>query len=290
MRRPGMTRDQRERECGPLARLLECGRDARAPRAGMTLIELLVVIAIIGVLIGLLLPAIQKVRLAARRINDQNNLHQLGLATHNYASALDDNLPPALTFENGNYRYWFGAPSATNPSQFDADRGFLMPYMENNQRALQAPAKEPGPVWLRYDGATGGYGYNWKYLTNTTFPPPAKTPVFRPVKLNTVQNKSQTVAFCNSVTVDWGEAIGTKEQPMLCEYPFAEPPSARKPSTHYRNFGRICNILFLDGHVEAHADPTRNTPDPADPPAAIPYRDQHAVYDLGSTDELWDRE
>ncbi|MDX1947835.1 MAG: DUF1559 domain-containing protein [Pirellulaceae bacterium] len=85
-------------------------------RRGFTLVELMVVIAIIGVLVALLLPAVQSAREAARRMSCSNNMRQISLATHNYHDTLGS-LPPAST-----------NPALSGSSAFAA----ILPFLEAN--------------------------------------------------------------------------------------------------------------------------------------------------------------
>jgi len=111
-------------------------------RLGFTLIELLVVIAIIAILIGLLLPAVQKVREAAARMKCQNNLKQLALALHNYHDA-NSVFPGAASI----------VPASGTPSPFAISGTNRAPWT-----VLILPYIEQGPVFEQFNTKTGTFG------------------------------------------------------------------------------------------------------------------------------------
>ena len=98
-------------------------------RFGFTLVELLVVIAIIGILIGMLLPAVQSVREAARRITCQNNLKQMGLAIHNYATTFNKLPDGGFMYSSDRSKNANGTPKIA-PTQEWSVFYQLLPYLE----------------------------------------------------------------------------------------------------------------------------------------------------------------
>jgi prepilin-type N-terminal cleavage/methylation domain-containing protein/prepilin-type processing-associated H-X9-DG protein len=184
---------------------------SKQQRRGLTLIELMVVLAIIAVLIGLLVPAVQRVRAAANRIQCANNLHQLGLAMHNYEST-GGCLPPGLN------NWWPQTSVPVRPHLSYCWRGLLLPYLEQDNLWRQAVALEqvgsqPPPIDPRWPGLdprywTPAWRYEWIWDRSGRYFGPFSTvvPVFScpsdPRTLQPVQSEGVTVSLSGYLGVN----------------------------------------------------------------------------------------
>jgi prepilin-type N-terminal cleavage/methylation domain-containing protein/prepilin-type processing-associated H-X9-DG protein len=204
-----------------------------AAKRGFTLVELLVVIAIIGVLIGLLLPAVQSARAAARRTECRNNLHNLGLAMHLFANARSGNFP------------WNNHKSEEESWVFT-----LGPYTENVDAVRTCPDDPNREKWLAEKGTS--YMIN-QYVSSSNEMLPGSVR-----NINKIRETSKLV-----ILFEGADKRNATDDHVHCPNWYSQAALDTKDSwnqlvkeVHPARHGGSSNYLYADGHVETISEET----------------------------------
>ena len=253
-------------------------------RAGFTLIELLVVIAIIGILAGMMLPALNRAKLAAKSAASLSNLRQLGLGLQMFVMENDSRFPvhsslasettalglPRTRWADYLYPYMNTVEVYSSPALTPRDKPFMnKPF---------AHTMAPGPTATERTVYYGGYGYNYQYLGNSR--PSGDWPPFA-ARESSIQAPSGTVAIGDTQGARQGNPehpygfngsgvyvidpplgsfrLGSQGSRKTAAGPGAgnayyeggdDGSDAHRAMPAPRNGGRV-NLVFVDGHTES---------------------------------------
>jgi prepilin-type N-terminal cleavage/methylation domain-containing protein/prepilin-type processing-associated H-X9-DG protein len=217
----------------------------RCRNRGFTLIELLVVIAIIGILLALLLPAVQKIREAAARMSCSNNLHQIGLALHNYHDA-HSRLPPAK-INSGSYPVFNSQGVVTAPAGFNYYPN--QPYKVYNHTGftLLLPYVEQGNLYQQYDFTKPASNSCWNVVAGDGSPYP--------------QSQKFLANYPNGVMGTTNEAVvATRIPTYTCPSDVVPAPVDSNSATYptygpYASTGARSNYLFSTADCDDYTRP-----------------------------------
>lgn len=243
------------------------GQDGR----GFTLVELLVVAAVVAMLMGLVLPALESSRRAARGSVCGSNIRQLAMASRAYAVDHGGHFVPAAEdiFEGfGGRKRWHGvriSPGVSSDPRenwFDPAKGPMAGYLGGDGKVKACP--EFGGFVVEgaanaFEAGTGGYGYNATYIGGRNDLYGMSQEAARTTaREDQVSQPSRTVLFTDAGMAQREAGRGV----YVTEYSFCEPPffhlvpgpeasgMRASPSIHFRHVGRRCSVAWVDGHVE----------------------------------------
>jgi len=229
----------------------------KQPSYGFTLVELLLVVALIGILLGLLAPAIGRARASGEAAQCASNLRQLYMANVLYAADNGCYVAAAPDIFFANLHRWHGARDSTS-EPFDFSRSPLAPYLGGDGRLKACPGfrrYRSDQAANAFEASCGGYGYNYVGVGSRCYllgyNPDG---VARGMPPGMIRDPAGTIMFADCA---FPQPYGKPE--YLIEYSFAEPyrfvdgegnesPQRPLPSLHFRHNG-AANVVWCDGHV-----------------------------------------